>query len=232
MTDPTFTAEAFTDSARTAQTFVAGRRAMVESQLRTNDVNDPDLLEAILAVPREDFLPAERRSAAYIDRAVPLSAGRALNPPLATARLLAEAAIVPGDHVLLIGAATGYAAAVLARLHCSVVAVEEDAALIATAHTTLDSHAGVTVIQAPLAEGHVEGGPYDLLFIDGAIESVPDALVAQLSIGGRAVFASVERGVTRLCAGARSAGGFGARAFADSEAVVLPGFAAPKSFTF
>lgn len=227
MTDQTFTDQDFT-----GQSFAAGRRAMVESQLRTNDVNEPELLAAILAVPREAFLPAERRSAAYIDRAVPLGAGRALNPPLATARLLAEANVAPGDHVLLIGAATGYAAAVLARLNCSVVAVEEDAALVAAARTALDDYAGVTIVEGPLAGGHAAGGPYDLLFVDGAIDSVPDALIAQLRVGGRAVFASVERGVTRLCAGARSAGGFGARAFADSEAVVLPGFAAPKSFTF
>jgi protein-L-isoaspartate(D-aspartate) O-methyltransferase len=216
----------------TDQNFMAMRRAMVESQLRTNDVNDPVLLEAILAVPREAFLPEARRASAYIDRSVPLGDGRALNPPLATARLLVAAAINPGDHVLLVGAATGYAAALLARLGCAVVALEEDAALVAQAKTALSDYAGIDIVTGPLAEGQAAGAPYDVIVVDGAIEALPDALIEQLKIGGRAVFASAERGVTRLCTGVRSAGGFGARPFVDSEAVVLPGFAVPKGFTF
>ncbi len=216
----------------TDQNFTAMRRAMVESQLRTNDVNDPALLEAILAVPREAFLPPERRSAAYIDRAVPLANGRALNPPLATARLLVEAELKAGEQVLLVGAATGYAAALLARLGCAVVALEEDADLAAQARKALAGTNGVAVQAGPLAKGHAKGAPYDLIVVDGAIETLPDALIEQLKVGGRAVFARLDRGVTRLCVGVRSAGGFGARTFADSEAAVLPGFAAPKGFTF
>lgn len=216
----------------TDQNFTAMRRAMVESQLRTNDVNDPALLAAILAVPRETFLPAERRSAAYIDRPVPLADGRALNPPLATARLLVEAQPCAGETALLVGAATGYAAALLARLGCTVVALEEDAALATQARKALAGTDGVTVETGPLAQGHAKRAPYDLIVIDGAVEILPDALIEQLKIGGRAVFARLDRGVTRLCAGVRSAGGFGARTFADSEAVVLPGFAAPRGFTF
>ncbi|MBO9574659.1 MAG: protein-L-isoaspartate O-methyltransferase [Sphingobium sp.] len=216
----------------TDQNFTAMRRAMVESQLRTNDVNDPVLLEAILAVPREAFLPEQRRSAAYIDRAVPLGNGRALNPPLATARLLVASEVKAGDHVLLVGAATGYAAALLARLGCTVVALEDDADLAAQAKAALKGQDGVSVQAGPLAKGHAKGAPYDILFIDGAVEALPDALTEQLKVGGRAVFAKADRGVTRLCAGVRSAGGFGARAFADSDAVILPGFAAPKGFTF
>jgi protein-L-isoaspartate(D-aspartate) O-methyltransferase len=216
----------------TEQTFRAMRRAMVESQLRTNDVNDPEIIEAILAEPREDYLPAARRSSAYIDRAVPLGGGRSLNPPLATARLLIEAAPRPGDHVLLIGAATGYAAALLARLGCTVVAVEEDADLVAHAREQLADWAGISFESGPLAKGARKAGPYDLLFIDGAVEELGDALTDQLKVDGRAVFARSERGVTRLCVGTRTAGGFGARVFLDSEAAPLPGFAKPKSFTF
>jgi len=216
----------------TDQNFTAMRRAMVESQLRTNDVNDPVLLDVILAVPREAFLPEARRASAYIDRAVPLGNGRALNPPLATARLLIEADIKAGDHVLLVGAASGYAAALLSRLSCKVVALEDSADLVAHARTALADFAGISIQTGALAKGHAKGAPYDVIFIDGAVEAFPDALVAQLKVGGRAVFASAERGVTRLCSGVRTAGGFGARAFADSEAVTLPGFAAPKGFTF
>lgn len=214
------------------QNFKAMRRAMVESQLRTNDVNNPVIIEAILAEPREAYVPEERRSAAYIDRAVPLGNGRALNPPLATTRLLVEAAPRAGERVLLIGAATGYAAALLVRLGCDVVAVEEDATLVAHARAVLGDRANLRIEAGPLANGHVKGAPYDLLVVDGAVEELSDALIDQLRIDGRAVFARVDSGITRLCIGTRTAGGFGARAFADVEAVVLPGFARPKAFTF
>lgn len=214
------------------QYFSAMRRAMVESQLRTNDVNDPVIIEAILAEPRELYLPEERRSAAYIDRAVPLNKDRALNPPLATARLLTEAAPRAGERVLLLGAATGYSAALLARLGCDVIAVEEDVDLAAHARVQLAERTGVRLETGPLAKGHAAGAPYDLLFIDGAVETLDDALIDQLRIDGRAVFARIDAGVFRLCIGTRTAGGFGARAFADVEAVSLPGFARPKAFTF
>ena len=214
------------------QYFSAMRRAMGESQLRTNDVNDPAIIEAILAEPREAYLPEARRSAAYIDRAVPLGNERALNPPLATARLLVEAAPRAGERVLLIGAATGYAAALLLRLGCVVTAVEEDAGLLAHARAQLGDRANLHLEAGPLARGHAARAPYDLLIIDGAVDALDDALIDQLRIDGRAVFGRVDAGVTRLCIGTRTAGGFGARAFADVEAVTLPGFARPKAFTF
>jgi len=214
------------------QNFQAMRRAMVESQLRTSDVNDPVIIAAILAEPRELYVPEERRSAAYIDRAVPLGNGRELNPPLPTARLIIEAAPRAGEKVLLIGAATGYAAALLSRLGCTVVAVEEDAELFAHAQAQLQGREGIQLEKGPLAQGWAPSAPYDLLFIDGAVEQLGDALIEQIKIGGRAVFARSEHGITRLCFGTRTAGGFGARAFLDSAAVQLPGFALPKAFSF
>jgi protein-L-isoaspartate(D-aspartate) O-methyltransferase len=216
----------------TEHNYKAMRRAMVESQLRTSDVNDPVILEAILAEPREIYVPEEKRSAAYIDRAVPLANGRALNPPLATTRLLVEAAPQAGEKVLLVGAATGYAAALLARLGCEVVAIEEDEALVAHAKAALNGRAGVQLEAAPLSKGWDKNAPYDLLFVDGAVEELGEDLISQIRVDGRVVFARVEHGITRLCVGTRTAGGFGARAFADWEAVTLPGFARPKSFTF
>jgi len=216
----------------TQQNFTSMRCAMVESQLRTNDVNDVAVIRAILSVPREQFVPAERRDAAYIDRAVPLGAGRSLNPALATARFLVEGQVSAGRSVLLVGAATGYAAAVLAAMGAIVTALESDAALAARARENLADVAGVTIVEGPLEAGVPAGAPYDLLFVDGAVEALPPSLTDQLKVGGRAVFARLDQGVSRLCVGVRSAGGFGASAFADSEAVALPGFAVPKTFTF
>lgn len=216
----------------TQQNFTSMRRAMVESQLRTNDVNDVAVIRAILSIPREDYVPQERRDAAYIDRAVPLGKGRALNPPLATARLLTEAQVEAGQSVLLIGAATGYTAALLAQLGATVTALESDADLAAGARARLAGVAGVTVVDGPLAAGVPAGAPYDLLFIDGAVEAVPESLAAQIKTGGRAVFARADQGVTRLCVGVRSAGGFGATVLVDAEAALLPGFAAPGGFRF
>lgn len=216
----------------TEQSFTSMRRAMVESQLRTNDVNDPEVIRAFLLTPREDFVPAERRAVAYVDRSVPLGDGRSLNPPLATARLIARAGVEAGQRVLLVGGAMGYCAALLHALGADVTALECDPALAATARERLAGMAGVTVVEGRLEAGVPDGAPYDILLVDGAVEELPGALVDQLKVGGVAVFARLDQGVTRLCSGVRSAGGFGAAAFADSEAVALPGFARPRGFSF
>lgn len=203
------------------------RSAMVDSQLRTSDVNDPRILAAVRAVPREEFVPAGRRDVAYVDRAIPLSGGRALNPPLATARLLAEADVAPGDKVLLIGAATGYCAAILAELGATVVAVEVDEALKPAA-----APARVEWISGPLAAGAPAHAPYDVLLIDGAVHQLPDALLAQLADGGRISTGLIERGVARLCAGRVNGGAMGLTRLADMEMVTLPGFEPAKGFAF
>lgn len=212
--------------------FEAMRHAMVASQLRTNAVSDPRVVVAMAAVPRELFLPVDVRAIAYRDTAVPLGRGRAQNVPIATGRLLTEAYLLPRDRVLLIGAASGYTAAVLSGLVLSVVAVESDPMLAALAREGLAESANVTLVEGPLEAGHPGGGPYDVLIIDGAVEQVPEALIAQLAVGGRAVTGLADRGITRLAAGRRTEGGFGLLDFADIDCVPLPGFAGPKSFTF
>lgn len=212
--------------------FQAMRRAMVESQLRTNAVNDPRVTAAIEAVAREEFVPAERRTTAYIDRAVPLSGGRAMNPPLATARLIVEAGIGPSDKVLVVGAASGYAAAIVAGLAGSVVALESDAGLVAAAKVQLKGLANVTVASGDLTKGAAKGGPYDVILIDGAVEDVPESLSRQLAEGGRLAAGIVENGVTRLAIGYKSGDVIGYDRIMDAEAVVLPGFAKPRGFAF
>lgn len=208
----------------------AARTAMVVSQLRTSGVSDARVVAAMAQVERERFLPESQRALAYRDRPLPLGNGRVQNPPLATGLLLTEARLQPEDKVLIVGAAGGYAAAVAAKLAAKVVAVEADPALAASARTALEGSA--ELVEAPLAEGHAAGAPYDVLIVDGAVEELPAALAAQVAPGGRIVAGLVDRGVTRLASGVRSESGFGLKAFADIETVVLPGFEKPRGFKF
>jgi protein-L-isoaspartate(D-aspartate) O-methyltransferase len=212
--------------------FTRMREAMVASQLRTNAVNDPRVVSAMARVPREDFLPEGQRALAYRDTAVPIAHGRAANLPIATGKLLTRADVRATDHVLLIGAAGGYAAAVLAGLARDVVAVESDPALAAIARAALAAYANVELIEGDLAAGVSARAPYDLLVVDGAVGHLPQALIDQVRVGGRVVSGIDDRGVRRLASGVRSAGGFGLTTFADIDCVALPGFERPKTFTF
>lgn len=212
--------------------FQAMRHAMVASQLRTNAVNDVRVVEAMAVLPREDFLPEAHRAIAYRDTLLPLAGGRQQNSPLATGRLLTVAELRPTDKVLLIGAAGGYTAALLAGLVNSVVAVEAEPELAALARTALAAYANVELVEGPLAAGHAAEGPYDLLVVDGAAEELPAALLEQLAPGARVVTGVLDRGVTRLATGRRTEGGFGLNDFADIECAVLPGFERLRTFQF
>jgi protein-L-isoaspartate(D-aspartate) O-methyltransferase len=204
--------------------FSSLRGAMVSNQLRTNKVTDPAVLAAMGSVARERFVGGSQGGVAYRDTIVPLGEGRGLNPPIATGRLLSRAQPRAGEKVLVVGSGTGYAAALLAEMGCVVTALEQSPALIAQAL--------VATVEGPLAAGWPAGAPYDLIYLDGAVEHVPDAIVDQLAEGGRLVGAIDERGVTRLVIGRRVAGGFGLDFFADVETATLPGFAPAPAFTF
>lgn len=210
----------------------AMRDAMVASQLRTTAVNDSRVVAAMAQAPRERFLPGVAPELAYRDALIPLGRGREANTPMATGKLLTEAYLRREDRVLLIGAAAGYAAACLSPIVAEVVAVESDGAFVAAARDALAPYANVTLVEAPLADGCAGQAPYDVLVVDGAVEDLPDALVDQLKIGGRIVTGIVDRGVTRLAFGVRSAGGLGLQAFADVACPVLPGFSRPRGFQF
>lgn len=207
------------------------RAAMIDSQLRTSDVIDPAVIAAMGAVAREAHVPAALSSVAYMDRAIDLGSGRMLNAPLVTGRLLVAADIRAGVRVLLIGAGTGYTAALLAKLGAEVHAVEEQADLLAAARAATT---GTTIdwIDGPLAEGAPKAAPFDRIVIDGAIETLPDAVAAQLAEGGRLVAAWREGSVTRLVQGVKTGGTIAIRAFADMDVASLPGFDAPKGFQF
>ncbi len=216
----------------TEQNFETMRRAMVANQLRTTAVNDQRVVAAMTAVERERFVPADRAALAYLDAALPLGEGRALNLPMATGRLLTEASVRQDDRVLLIGAATGYAAALLARLAKSVVALESDSALAAQARANLADAANVEVVEGPLAAGWPSAAPFDLIVVDGAVEAVPQALIDQLVDGGRIACGIAAGSVLRLAIGRKGGAGFGLSAFADADIIALPGFEQPKPFRF
>ncbi|MDP9415640.1 MAG: protein-L-isoaspartate O-methyltransferase [Pseudomonadota bacterium] len=215
----------------TEHNFEHMRRAMVANTLRTTGVSDPRVLAAMGAVPRERFVPRDRVAMAYADTPVPLGNGRELNSPLALGRMLSEASPQQGERALVIGAATGYAAAVMERLVASVVAVEEDPALIATAQEMLGG-SSVKLVQGPLTGGYAAGAPYDLILIDGAVEFIPEAIIGQLVDGGRIATALLDRGVSRIAIGRRAGEGFGIALLTDRAAAIVPGFLKPKTFSF
>jgi protein-L-isoaspartate(D-aspartate) O-methyltransferase len=182
------------------------RSAMVDSQLRTSDVIDPAVIGAMAAVPREAHVPAALVSVAYTDRAVALGHGRALNAPLVTGRMLVAAAVRPGMRVLLVGSATGYTAALLALIGAEVHAVEEQGELMATAQAAV-ANDNIHWVEGPLAAA-LPAAPFDRIIIEGAIETLPDALAAQLAEGGRLVAAQRDGAVTRLAQGMKAGGAF------------------------
>jgi len=211
------------------------RQTMIDCQLRPTGVSDQRVVEAFAAVPRERFVPADRAMLAYLDEDLAIAPGRYLMEPMAFGQLLMSAGFRAHERVLVIGAGSGYAAAVIARLVGEVVAVEQDAALAATARANL-AEAGAdnaTVVEGPLAGGWPEAAPYDVLFFDGAVAQVPPALLAQLKDGGRVVAVIVdEDGVQRGSAGVMAGGSFGHAVFTDISVKRLPGFERPKAFTF
>ena len=215
----------------TEHNFEQMRRAMVASQLRTTGVNDPRVVSAMGAVPRERFVPDDRVPVAYADALVPLTAERELNSPMALGRLLTEARLLGHEHALVIGAATGYAAAVVARLAKSVVALEEEPELIAFARNALDG-TQVELVEGPLNQGWAARAPYDFVLIDGAVEFVPQAIIDQVADGGQLAAALLDQGVPRLSVGRVIGGAFGAVAYSDAAAPVLPGFLKPRGFSF
>ncbi|RJF94164.1 protein-L-isoaspartate O-methyltransferase family protein [Sphingomonas cavernae] len=216
----------------TETNFESMRRAMVSNQLRTWAVSDPRVVSAMGTVAREAFVPTDRAALAYVDTLMPVSEGRALNTPATTGRLLTTLGVHAGEKVLVIGAATGYSAALLGQLGAAVVALEEDQALVDAASKALAGHAHVAVVKGPLAQGWSQGAPYDAILIDGAVEHVPDAIKAQLKDGGRLAGGIVERGVTRLASGRKAGNALALTDFVDAETAILPGFASPKGFVF
>ena len=175
--------------ARSQPPFEARRAEMVRRDLAERGICDPRLLEAMGSVPRQEFVPPAQRRSAYADRALPLGLGQTVSQPYVVAVTLQALRLAPGDHVLEVGAGSGYAAAVAARLVAGVVAVERIESLAAAARERLRSLGfdNVTVVWADGARGHPPGAPYDAIFLSAATPEVPEALFEQLAPGGRLV---------------------------------------------
>jgi len=215
----------------------AARLHMIDSQIRPNDVTDPQLLSAIGTVPRENFVPRAARALAYADAPVEVAPGRFLLEPRTFAKLLQLARITPQDRILDVGCATGYSSAVLARLGGHVVALEQDADLLRIASEALSTTANITLVQGGLIEGAKMEGPFDVIVVEGAIEQTPDILLSQLAEGGRLVAVMQEstpggqpigRGTLFL----KEHGAIGHRAAFDAAAPLLAGFRKAVGFVF
>ncbi len=165
------------------------RRNMVESQVRTNRVTHAGLVEAMETVPREKFVPEHLAGIAYVDEAIPLGEGRFVMEPMVLALLLQTAEIDKDDVVLMVGCGSGYGAAIVARLAATVVVVEDNAALAqqATDNLVAMEADNVAIMESPMAEGNAKQGPYDVIVFNGAVGEIPDAIISQLSDGGRLV---------------------------------------------
>jgi len=207
--------------------FAAARAAMVENQLRPQGVTDPAVLDAMRRVRREEFLPSHTRPLAYVDRAVAIGERRFLAAPAVLGQLLTQMMPLPGQRALVVGAGTGYSAAVLGAMGLEVTALETSPELASAARA-----GGVEIVEGPLEAGFAKGAPYDQILIDGAVEYLPDAIVGQLADGGRLGTALVDRGVTRLIVGRKVGGAFGYLSLSDAGVPVLPGFTRPRAFTF
>ncbi|MEJ0076859.1 MAG: protein-L-isoaspartate O-methyltransferase [Alphaproteobacteria bacterium] len=216
--------------------YARARRTMVDNQVRPADVTDLRIIAALLDVPRERFVSPAQRAVAYLDIDLPAAHGsaRVMLKPMVFGKLLQAAGIAGTDRVLDVGCATGYSSAVLGKLAASVVALEEDTALARDAASNLAAvgASNVSVANAPLTAGSPQGGPYDVILLEGRSEVAPEPLIAQLKEGGRllAVIGSGPMGKATIYrkAGAQATG----VPLFDAAAPVLPGFVKPPEFVF
>ncbi len=210
----------------------SARAHMVDSQIRPNQVNDPRVIAAMRTLPREQFAPAG--ALAYADADIDLGHGRIMLAPMVIARLLQLVLANNPTHVLVVGAGSGYGAAVLAAAGAEVVALESEPRLNTGALAALAP--AVAYVTGPLARGWPGGGPYDVIFIEGAVAAIPDVLAAQLGPGGRLVAILAEgagaRGIGRAVVAEAVAGGFAMIKKFDCTARILPEFQPAPVFSF
>lgn len=209
------------------------RTMMVDTQVRPADVTKFPVIDAMLSVPREDYVPEDKRDAAYVDDNVDLGDGRVMLEPRTMGKLLDALDIQPNEVVLDLGCGLGYSTALLSRLAEFVVAVEEDEGRVAEAQANLSAHDvdNAAVVQGTLAGGAAKQGPYDVIVLQGAAEHVPQALIDQIKDGGRmaVLFSDGALGTMRI--GYKLDGGMTWRMAFNAGAPVMSGFERHQAFT-
>jgi protein-L-isoaspartate(D-aspartate) O-methyltransferase len=214
--------------------FDAARTHMIESQIRPNKVTDERLLEALGQIRRELFVPGPLQSIAYIDEDLPIGRGRYLMEPMVAARLIQAASVQRTDIALVVGAGTGYEAAVISRLARAVVALEEDEDLARLARAALieENIASVGVVEGPLRLGHRQRAPYDVILFGGAVAELPDEVMGQLTDGGRlvAVLKPEGAGIGRAVLATRTDSVIARRTIFDAAISLLPGLEPKPAF--
>lgn len=211
--------------------FATRRTMMVDTQVRPNDVTKFPIIEAMLHVPREAYVPAHLREAAYVGENLEIAPGRVLLEPRTLAKMLDALDLLPGDLVLDVGCGLGYSAAVIGRMAQAVVALDEET-LAGTAEATLAAQGvdNVAVVAGALAEGAARHGPYDAILIEGAAERVPAVVLDQLKEGGRIACLFMENALGVVRIGHKIDGAVTWRHAFNAAAPVLPGFAAEREF--
>jgi protein-L-isoaspartate(D-aspartate) O-methyltransferase len=217
--------------------FSTARQKMVDGQVRTSDVTDSRILDAMLTVPREAFVPSAQQALAYLDLDLDVGTGgtkRYLLKAALTAKLLQAAEIKSTDNVLVVGVASGYVAALVARIAAKVTATESDSTLASQAAATLAGlgPANITVRTAAAADGDEASAPYDVIVLNGATEIAPQRLFGQLAEGGRLVGVFAATKPSRAMVVTHSHGDFGHRILFDAAAPVLPGLERLAEFVF
>lgn len=214
--------------------FRAAREAMVDCQVRPSDVTRYAIIDAMLNIPRERFVPRALQSVAYAGVEITLGQGRSMAEPRVLAKMLEVAAVLPSDLVLDLAPGTGYSTAVLARMAEAVVAIEPDGNLAGRAQRMLADLEidNATVAKGDPAAGDPVHGPYDVIFVNGAVERLPEALTDQLRDGGRLVAIFAEGSVGRCRVVTRSGTALSHRTVFDATAPVLAGFETPPAFSF
>ena len=214
--------------------YAAARRAMVDNQVRPADVTSYSLIDAMLWAPRERFVPRSKRDVAYAEADIELAPGRMMFLPRTIAKMLEAATIFPDDLVLDLAPGTGYSTALIAQMAEAVVAIEpnEDLAQQAQALLVELEVDNAVVSRGEPADGDPPHGPYDVIFVNGAVEQLPDTLIDQLKQGGRLVAIFKEGRIGKVRVLTRAGKGVSRRFVFDADAPILPGFEKPKEFAF
>jgi protein-L-isoaspartate(D-aspartate) O-methyltransferase len=213
--------------------FATLRRTMVDGQIRTADVTDLPLIQALIDVPRERFVPPAQAGIAYLDLDLPVGErARRMLKPMVLAKMLQALDLSEGSRVLDVGCATGYAAALMAHLGASVVALEDESGLARQARANLAGLANVAMVEGKLAEGHAPGGPYDAILVEGAIDLEPETLCRQLADGGRLICIRGSGPAAKATLYRRDGADITQRMVFEAAGSLLPGFARPAAFAF